>query len=97
MKLPWFTINKDHIYSTIGDPKAAMDDRALKEMQKRSKVRKEKRIITPPAVLISNKDEHEVIINGKLLSFSVEPKGCRKALKPAGILNRQNNFITTAK
>ena len=39
----------------------------------------------------------EVVINGKPFSFSAEPKERRKALKPAGILNRLNNFITTAK
>lgn len=50
LKLPWFTIATDRIFSkTIGDPAAPMDDEALQAIRKRVEARAARRVIHPPA------------------------------------------------
>lgn len=73
MELPWFTINSDHIFSTIGDPDVELDERAVKEMRKRHDKRAASRVIAPPAPPASSIDDQryasEEPISTKLLAF----------------------------
>ena len=48
LKLPWFTISRDKIYSKIGDPAAELSPVDKKKMQARGKKRAEKKIVATP-------------------------------------------------
>ena len=73
MKLPWFTISTDRIFSTIGDPAQPLDAKAEKAMEKRRQQRTTKRKIAPPSITTSSSDDSryaaENPIKQTMLSF----------------------------
>lgn len=73
MKLPWYTIATDRIFSTIGDPDAPLDQAAIKQMQKRHDNRIAKRKVHASSALAQSADKEPCQIEGviatTLLSF----------------------------
>lgn len=73
MKLPWYTIATDRIFSTIGDPDAPLDQAAIKQMQKREESRVAKRKVHAPPALAQSVDkafcQTEDVVTTTLLSF----------------------------
>lgn len=57
MNLPWYTTATDTIYSSIGDPDAPLDDKAVKEMRKRDARRANKRVVAPLAPPATSSDD----------------------------------------
>jgi hypothetical protein len=73
MQLPWYTIGKDRIFSTIGDPEQELDEKAQRAMEARRKTREAKRRIKPQAIDPSISYDHRYAVENPkkvtLLSF----------------------------